>query len=241
MLDLDGTTILNKPDALPSQKVIEAVSKAKQKLSVCVATGRPLWRAQEVLNYLQIPNPVILLDGSQIIDGASKKLLYERPVLLKDFIKVLEILKPYHNEIIIDEKDGSVTYTPSYKPRNVFNFLVKNLTIKEADELIDSLSHIETIATHKAISWQPGKVILNISHAMATKQYAIFEVAKMLQINTHEIIGVGDGYNDFPLLMACGLKVAMGNAVEEIKTIADYIAPNVEQDGVADVIEKFIL
>ena len=64
---------------------------------------------------------------------------------------------------------------------------------------------------------------------------------KNLGINTHEIIGVGDGYNDFPLLMACGLKVAMGNAVEDLKAIADYIAPSVEEDGVADVIDKFIL
>jgi len=41
--------------------------------------------------------------------------------------------------------------------------------------------------------------------------------------------------------MACGLKVAMGNATEDLKEIADYIAPTVDEDGVADVIEKFVL
>jgi hypothetical protein len=41
--------------------------------------------------------------------------------------------------------------------------------------------------------------------------------------------------------MACGLKVAVGNAVEELKEIADYIAPPLEEDGVADVINKFVL
>jgi hypothetical protein len=41
--------------------------------------------------------------------------------------------------------------------------------------------------------------------------------------------------------MACGLKVAMGNAVPELKAIADYIAPSVTDDGMATVIEKFIL
>ena len=41
--------------------------------------------------------------------------------------------------------------------------------------------------------------------------------------------------------MACGLKVAMGNAVDDLKAIADYIAPTVDEDGVADVINKFIL
>ena len=65
--------------------------------------------------------------------------------------------------------------------------------------------------------------------------------ATFVRIEQYEIIGVGDGYNDFPLLMACGLKVAMGNATEDLKEIADYIAPTVDEDGVADVIEKFVL
>ena len=82
---------------------------------------------------------------------------------------------------------------------------------------------------------------MSIQHVEATKQHAIFEVAKLLHIDTHEIIGVGDGYNDFPLLMACGLKVAMGNAVPELKAIADYIAPTIDEDGVSDIIEKFVL
>ena len=56
-----------------------------------------------------------------------------------------------------------------------------------------------------------------------------------------DTIGIGDGNNDKPWLLMCGLKVTMGNAVPELKAIADYIAPGVENDGVADVIEKFVL
>jgi hydroxymethylpyrimidine pyrophosphatase-like HAD family hydrolase len=41
--------------------------------------------------------------------------------------------------------------------------------------------------------------------------------------------------------MACGFKIAMGNANEELKQIADYVAPSVEEDGVAHIVEKFIL
>jgi hydroxymethylpyrimidine pyrophosphatase-like HAD family hydrolase len=43
------------------------------------------------------------------------------------------------------------------------------------------------------------------------------------------------------MLMASGMKVAMGNAVSELKSIADYIAPSVSEDGVVRVIEEFIL
>jgi len=82
---------------------------------------------------------------------------------------------------------------------------------------------------------------IDVTHAEATKMHGILEVAKLLNIDTKEIIGVGDGYNDFPLLMACGLKVAMGNAVDDLKAIADYVAPTVDEDGLADVIEKYVL
>ena len=90
-------------------------------------------------------------------------------------------------------------------------------------------------------SFQKDFMAIEVSNADATKLHGIVEVAELFGIQTHEMIGVGNGYNDFPLLMACGLKIAMGNAVPELKAIADFIAPSVEDDGVATVIEKFIL
>ncbi|MEK9178778.1 MAG: HAD hydrolase family protein, partial [Patescibacteria group bacterium] len=80
-----------------------------------------------------------------------------------------------------------------------------------------------------------------ISNGSATKQHAVLKLAEILGIKTNEMIGIGDHYNDFPLLMACGLKVAMEDSVEDLKAIADYVAPSVDEDGVADVIEKFVL
>ncbi len=240
MLDLDGTTIPNHRDGMPSQKVIDAVKKAHKKLAVCIATGRSLSQAEPILDILQITNPVILLGGSQITDGASRKRIYIRPMEQKDITAVFAQLTQYNIRIYVDEKDNQIVYTPSYKGMP-FNILAVHLTENLADELIDKLSHIPTIAAHKIVDWTHGLFSLNIAHVYATKQHAIFEVARRLNIETHEIIGVGDGPNDFPLLMACGLKVAMGNAVEDLKAIADYIAPTVDEDGVADVIERFVL
>lgn len=241
LLDVDGTTVQNNPTSMPSEKVMQAVLQAHKELFVCLVTGRPLWRTESILNRLQIINPTVLLGGSQIVTGETREYVYERPLLENDVTQILEILKPYHKQLMIDEKNKSVDYTNSYRPDVVFNMLVRHLTPQEADKILISLSHIETIEAIKVVSWAKGEVVLNISHALATKQHGVFEIAKILGIETHEIIGVGDGYNDFPLLMACGLKIAMGNAVPELKTIADYVAPTVDEDGVAKVIEKFVL
>lgn len=63
----------------------------------------------------------------------------------------------------------------------------------------------------------------------------------MLNINSEDVIGVRDSNNDMTLFKNVGLKVAMGNATEELKATADFIASPIEKDGLAQVIEKFIL
>ena len=242
MLDIDGTTIPNVRNALPSQRVRQAVKKAQQKLAVCLATGRPLHSAKEIIDALAITDPVILLGGAQIVAGPTHDFIYKRPLEEKDFEPILEVLKPYNLQIILDQEDRSTRYSPEKELLHTpFSILALDMKEDVADEISQKLSIFSHVVAHKIVSWHEGLFCLNISHTYATKQHAVLEVAKYMNINTHEMIGVGEGPNDFPLLMACGFKVAMGNAVDDLKAIADYIAPSAEEDGVAHVIEKFIL
>ena len=63
-------------------------------------------------------------------------------------------------------------------------------------------------------------------------------VSKILNIDPSLMVGVGDGYNDYPLLSVCGFKVAMENAPKELKEIADLIVPDVEHDGLVTLIDS---
>ena len=56
-----------------------------------------------------------------------------------------------------------------------------------------------------------------------------------------EMIAVGDGFNDLSMIQYAGLGVAMANAQEIVRQNADYISLSNEEDGVAAVVEKFIL
>ncbi len=69
----------------------------------------------------------------------------------------------------------------------------------------------------------------------------LLALAAYLQIPPEAVICVGDAGNDAHMLEYAGLSVAMGNAFDEIKAIADYVTHTNEDDGVAHVIEKFIL
>jgi HAD superfamily hydrolase (TIGR01484 family) len=242
MLDLDGTTVPNDPNGMPSQRVIDAIAKASKKLHVGIVTGRPFFYSKHVMHALSLNGPCIVSGGSQIVDITTEKILWEKPISGREANAIYNIIKNYDAEFIFPRAN---TFGEDIVNSYVQNTEATSISIQASPEVIDeivvNLREFHDIVFHKIPGWKKNKVWLQISHSEATKQHGIFEVAKILGIDTHEIIGVGDGGNDFPLLMACGLKVAMGNAGEELKAIADYVAPTVDEDGVADVIEKFIL
>ena len=66
-------------------------------------------------------------------------------------------------------------------------------------------------------------------------------MGKLLDIKQSEMMAIGDSPNDMAMLLASGMPVAVGNAEDEVKAIAEYIAPSNDEDGVADAVEKFVL
>src|SRR5581483_436099 len=118
-------------------------------------------------------------------------------------------------------------------------FTADAYSFEKLEKIEKELSLYPNISVHKSRHEDPMKYAFNITHVKATKMHGVEIIMQKLNLKREDLIGVGDSYNDFPLLMSCGLKVAMGNAIADLKEIADYVAPSVEEDGVATVIEKF--
>lgn len=75
----------------------------------------------------------------------------------------------------------------------------------------------------------------------ASKAIALEKLGEYYGIKREEMIAIGDGFNDLSMIEYAGLGVAMENAPSEIKEAADFVTLSNEDDGVAYVIEKFIL
>ena len=73
------------------------------------------------------------------------------------------------------------------------------------------------------------------------KGRALRSLAALFGIDTNDVMAMGDGSNDLGMIEACGYPVAMGNAVEVLKKAAKYIAPHVDEDGAAVMIELLAL
>ena len=82
---------------------------------------------------------------------------------------------------------------------------------------------------------------LEFSNPEASKYCAVKFLQKYWNLNDNEILTIGDQNNDIELLKAGGIKIAMGNATEELKSVSDYITDTVNNDGFVKAIEKFVL
>ncbi|MGA7193346.1 MAG: HAD-IIB family hydrolase [Anaerolineales bacterium] len=246
IMDVDGTLSNYSPTDLPmmpTKPVKDAILKAQKKVLVGVATSRPLIKMKPILEELKFNCYSILHNGAQIITPITLETKWMKPLSLDVVRELYKLARKYDIRMFVSnfESNLSVTSIEQLSTGLVADVFFDGVDIQVSKSVSTELSRIPDIAIHHLSSRWKDKLEISITQAEATKKSAIVEIARLLNIDTERIIGIGDAENDIPLLNACGLKVAMGNAVNELKAIADFVAPSVEDDGVRFVIEKFIL
>lgn len=243
--DVDDTLLVSDLTALPTKEIKEAVKKTKEKgIIFSLVSARPLRLLEPILAYLEITDPVVLDNGARVYNPATKEVLWESVITTEKARAVLSLAKKYGAKAGVGSgMDSFPDLQEVTEDMRIRKFNIKNLTEQKAKELMKEIKQVSEELYIVPVPSNDEKMLVNVqvTNADATKQYGVLKFAEIVGIDTKEIIGIGDHYNDFPFLMSCGFKVAMGNALPDLKEIADYIAPTVEENGVADVIEKFIL
>jgi hydroxymethylpyrimidine pyrophosphatase-like HAD family hydrolase len=241
IMDVDGTSVPNAKDAIPTQRVVSAIEKAQKLIYVSACTSRPIFLAKDVITLLKIKDPCGINDATQIYDPVTKKIIKTFALAAGTAQKAASILFKKNIKFFVNVGETEEYYKGEDFKSDICSICVPEVPVEKKEEMKELFVGISDIAIQTPPSYKKGLVWINITSAVATKLHSVHEITKMLGVLPDETIGIGDGYNDFPLLEACGLKIAMGNAVPELKAIADFVAPSVDEDGVATVIEKFIL
>ncbi|MBU0978214.1 HAD-IIB family hydrolase [Patescibacteria group bacterium] len=241
VFDLDGTAVPNSPDGVPSEEVIKAVRQAQDRVSVSIATGRPITTSAHIFESLKVTAPSIISGGAQIYDPVEKRVIWEKTISKKTVNKIIEWMKPYPYGIYISDSIELIPASEIKVAQEERIIYLMNISLEDTKILLIKLSRISEISAHKVKSYTDGCFDIHITHYQATKKNAMQELLKILKVPQSQVMVVGDGHNDLPLFKSAGLKVAMGNGSEELKKQADYVAPSVKEDGLAKAIEKFIL
>lgn len=252
--DFDGT--LASPDHAVSPKVEKAVKKwIASGRHFSIATGRQYLMISDECKKMGIKSPVIVRGGAELVDPLTGRVLNFEYMSKIDVKKILGVLKKNNLKFLIEKDD--VLYSSfrfELKFSNIRYKKVSEFEISEAPKILvkahednhrsvqdimdgieNNLHGINIVRTHGGFGYG-----WDITSIKATKLHGVVQLMEHLNIKREKIVGIGDGYNDFPLLEAAGLKVAMGNANEELKEIADLVVPSQEEDGVAYLIDKLL-
>ena len=262
-IDMDGT-LLNSSNQV-SERTRDIIEKAKNKgAHIVLSTGRVLKSALSYSQSLNLKNPIVACNGAIIVDEDSN-IIYKRPMdnnLVKEIVnlarredvyyhfydesrfyshvKVDEVLKFYNEgnaKTRIDvEVFDDIEELIKLKDLNVYKFLFIDDNNDKLKKLRTELDKLRNIGTSSSWVNNIEAMGLNVS-----KGEALRELCNRLHINPEEVIAIGDSENDISMLQFAGLGVAMGNGGEAIKKQADYITDSNDEDGVAKVIEKFVL
>ena len=119
--------------------------------------------------------------------------------------------------------------------------VVKVLMNKEAERLVEVEKKLQQQLEYQLSVMRSKPFFLEFTEAGVTKGTSLNKLIQKLGIKREEVIAMGDSYNDQAMIEFAGLGVAMGNAPDDIKEIANYVTDTNMNDGVAKVVEKFVL
>jgi HAD superfamily hydrolase (TIGR01484 family) len=113
--------------------------------------------------------------------------------------------------------------------------------IAEPEVILQHLPRVQQLCGDRAYVTRSIAYFLEVMNSRVNKGKSLAIVAAHLGIPLEEVMAVGDSWNDAPLLQTAGFGVAMGSAPPELRDIADAVVADVENDGVAEALERYVL
>lgn len=259
VLDIDGT--IYKKNFTASETVKKTLKElVNNGIRVVLATGRMFSATIKVAQDIGITEPVICYQGGYIrecnTDGCVIMQKNVPPEYTKEIINILRNnnihCNIYMDDILVVEDDNETIkqYTDERNVKYIVADSFDSIELKNINKIlaIDSdPKKIENLQKNLSYTYAEDLYIIRstpnfceISNKEATKGNAIRFLSEKWNIKKEEIMAIGDQDNDIEMLKAAGIAVAMGNATDDLKKIADYVTDTVDNDGVVKAIEKFI-
>ncbi len=244
IIDCDGTIIGTSQVMTP--RVREALRNAKEEAHVSFCTGRPYKWVVALAQEFSL-DTLHVADGGARVVNAQGEILWEK-LIPAETVSGLVALGRTHAFTIGVQIDGEDNMHWDPNPEEIMSVSHLFLYHKErlaVERFLVTVKQQFPLAHGILSQFQfkddPHHWIADITAEGANKQHALLHLARLEGLDLRNFMGIGDGYNDYPFLLACGFKVAMGNAPQELKDIADYVAPSIDEDGAAEAIEHFVL
>lgn len=264
VVDVDGTLVNREGEiSAEDREALDTARKAGIHISLC--TGRSVKSCLAYINQLSLDSYHVFFDGALVSRADLNEPVYMQTINRATVKQMVE----YARACDIDLDFASLTRYFSAREtwatgvkRRYFSIetVIGDLTglwereeIIRADLVITNRDEEEKAAlllehfkgrlqfTYAYSPRFPNANFINMTAPGMSKGKALEALARKLGITLGEVVAVGDWINDIPLLSTAGLGIAMGNAHEELKKVADHVTLDVEEHGLAAAIREFLV
>lgn len=266
-LDLDGTTLDSSKRI--SQRTVETFRRATEKgVHIVVSTGRTFHSLPEQLFQIEGLEYVITSNGAHITDLTSMETIYSDYIGPEAVDAVISAVRghglyvetftegrAYIDRSEFDEireagsdfRDADYVLSTRNPVPDIFRFMEENRS--RIENISINFRHLEEKKQWAEILSQIPGITLTSSFAhnfeiggsSTSKGQALCVLMERLGLNAGQLMACGDSLNDGRMLQLAGIGVAVANACDEIKAMADYVTASNDDDGVARAIECFVL
>ena len=264
--DLDGTLLNKNKEITP--RLFAALKKLDELgIYFVPSTGRPFGTVPQAIKELPFLKYVITSNGATIYDAVEQKNIIENYLTPEAVDAVIEIARelPVITEYFIEGKayiakkvyddlspfnltESHVTYIKNSRTpvEDFWNEMKRNNTVLENINLVfaDMELRKETWDRLKALGFASVTAAttknIEITSLYATKAKALEKLCEVLGFTRENVLAMGDGDNDMPMIQFAGIGIAMENGEEHIKQAADIIADDCNDFGAAKILEQII-
>ncbi len=260
-LDLDGTLLTSdKRISARTKEVLQTVMKAGGK--VAIATGRPPRTSIPFVRELGLTTPLInfngaLVHGHGVVDvNLHTPIDHEVAMAALDVcygIGIRNLMAEVRDEFYLhtdacvvdplmdvgDRAPIAIGDVRTLIASQVTSFVINPL-LDRAAELAEALrTQFHDTLTVRA--WGGAHQTIEVMSNRASKASGLMQVADILGYDAAQIIAFGDELNDVEMLLYAGIGVAMGNARDAVKSVADFVTDTCDRDGIAKFLELHVL
>lgn len=260
-IDIDGT-LLNEHHQLADEVKLALQKKAKEGVKIVLCTGRPILGVQNYLDELGFTGEddyVITFNGALAQKVKSKEILAHHTLTIADYYKMERLALELGVHMHTETTEAMYTSNKDISKYTVIESGMTNMPLHyctaeemDRDMIISKMMFIDDPAIlDAAIPHIPEKYLeeyefvksrdffLEILNKKATKGNALKDLAEQLGIQREEVMAIGDNMNDMTMIEYAGVGVAMGNAVPELKAVADQVTKTNAENGVAYAVETW--
>ena len=263
VLDVDGTLLNDEKEI--SKRTLNTLLKVQQMgVRIMLASGRPTYGLLPLAKKLELGtyNGYILsYNGGQVINASNGEVVFERRINPEHITYLEKKAEKNGFSILTYNGDTVVTNNPNdphvqaeaalngmkVEHQEFFSAAIdyppcKCMLVSDDEEALVGLeNHWKRRLNGVLDVFRSEPYFIEITVNGVDKAESIARLLEHIDMKREQCICCGDGFNDKTMVEYAGVGVAMGNAQQVVKDVADYVTASCDEDGLVEVIKKFVL